>query len=164
MKAIVAVDRNWAIGKNNDLLVRIPEDMKRFRAFTTGNVIVMGRKTLESFPNGLPLPNRVNVVLTTNPNFIVKGVVVAHSIDELQEVLKEYDDKEIYVVGGDSVYKQLVPMCDEVIATKIDFAYDADKFFPNLDNDDEWYVDSESEELTYYDIIFNYVNYRKRTK
>jgi dihydrofolate reductase len=164
MKAIVAVDRNWAIGKNNDLLVRIPEDMKRFRAFTTGNVIVMGRKTLESFPNGLPLPNRVNVVLTTNPNFNVKGVVVAHSIDELQEVLKEYDDKEIYVVGGDSVYKQLVPMCDEVIATKIDFAYDADKFFPNLDNDDEWYVDSESEEITYYDIIFNYVNYRKRTK
>ena len=136
--------------------------MKRFRAFTTGNVIVMGRKTLESFPNGMPLPNRVNVVLTTNPNFKQKDVVVAHSIDELKEVLEVYDDKEIYVVGGDSVYKQLVPMCDEVIATKIDFEYDADKFFPNLDKDDEWYVDSESEEITYYDIIFNYVNYRKR--
>ena len=164
MILIAAVDKNWAIGKDNSLLVHIPADQRFFRETTTGNVVVMGRKTLESFPNGLPLPNRVNVVLTTNPNFNVKGVVVAHSIDELQEVLKEYDDKEIYVVGGDSVYKQLVPMCDEVIATKIDFAYDADKFFPNLDNDDEWYVDSESEELTYYDIIFNYVNYRKRTK
>ena len=162
MKAIVCVDNNWAIGKNNDLLVRIPGDMKRFRAFTTGNVIVMGRKTLESFPGGRPLPDRVNVVLTHNEDFEMKNVVVAHSVDELKEVLKDYETQEIYLVGGDSLYKQLVPMCDEVLVTKVDFEYDADRYFPNLDEDDNWYVDSESEELTYYDIIYHYINYRHK--
>ncbi|MCR4782714.1 MAG: dihydrofolate reductase [Lachnospiraceae bacterium] len=162
MKAIVCVDNNWAIGKNNDLLVRIPDDMKRFRAFTTGNVIVMGRKTLESFPGGKPLPDRVNIVLTHNQNFEMKNVVVAHSLDELKEILKDYESKEIYLIGGDSLYKQLVPICDEVLVTKVDFEYDADRYFPNLDNDEEWYVDSESEEQTYYDIIYHYINYRHK--
>ena len=162
MKAIVCVDNNWAIGKNNDLLVRIPEDMKRFRAFTTGNVIVMGRRTLESFPNGMPLPNRVNIVLTHNQNFSKKDVIVAHSLEELDEVLETFDDQEIYLVGGDSLYKQLVPMCDEVIVTKVDFEYDADRFFPNLDEDEDWYVESVSDEQIYYDIIYHYITYRRK--
>ena len=131
MKAIVAVDENWAIGKDNKLLFRIPDDMKRFRAYTTGNVIVMGRHTLESFPGGRPLPDRVNIVMSRRKDYEVKGAIVVHSTEELKKCLEEYDDREIYLIGGDSVYKELLPCCDEAIVTKVDYAYDADRFFPD---------------------------------
>ena len=107
MQAIVAADNNWGIGYQNRLLVSIPSDMKFFRQKTTGNVVVMGRKTLESFPNGLPLKNRVNIVLTKNKNYQVKDAVIVHSIDEVLEELKKYDDDEIYVIGGGKVYEEL---------------------------------------------------------
>ena len=89
MNLIAAVDKNWAIGLNNKLLVSIPEDMKFFRKTTTGKVVVMGRKTLESFPNGLPLKNRVNIVLTSDKNYKVKDAIIVHSMDELLEELKK---------------------------------------------------------------------------
>ena len=95
MNLIVSVDKNWAIGYQNKLLVRIPGDMKNFRRLTTDNVIVMGRKTLESFPQGQPLSNRVNIVLTKNKDYQVKGAVVVHSMEELMEELKRYEDKQI---------------------------------------------------------------------
>ena len=100
MNLIVAADKNWGIGKDNKLLVSIPSDMKFFRQETMGKVVVMGRKTLESFPNGLPLKNRTNVVLTSDKNYQVKDAVIVHSIDEVLEELKKYDDNEIYVIGG----------------------------------------------------------------
>ena len=99
MNLIVAADKNWGIGKDNKLLVSIPSDMKFFRQETMGKVVVMGRKTLESFPNGLPLKNRTNVVLTSDKNYQVKDAVIVHSIDEVLEELKKYDDDEIYVIG-----------------------------------------------------------------
>ena len=105
MKIIVAADKNWGIGVNNNLLVSIPADMKFFRETTTGNVVVMGRKTLESFPNGLPLKNRVNVVLTKDVNYQVKGAIIVHSMDELKEALKEYDSDNVYVIGGATIYE-----------------------------------------------------------
>ena len=108
MKLIVCVDRNYGIGRDNSLLVRIPEDMKYFRAATLNKVVVMGRKTLESFPNGLPLSNRVNIVLTTNPDYSKKDAIIAHSMDELDEILKDYDDDEVFVIGGESVYRALL--------------------------------------------------------
>ena len=98
MQAIVAADNNWGIGYQNRLLVSIPSDMKFFRQKTTGNVVVMGRKTLESFPNGLPLKNRVNIVLTKNKNYQVKDAVIVHSIDEVLEELKKYDDDELSLI------------------------------------------------------------------
>ena len=101
MNIIVAVDKNWAIGCNNKLLVSIPSDMKFFRETTTGNVVVMGRKTLESFPNGMPLKNRTNIVLTGNRDYQVKGAIVVHSMEELLEELKKYNSEQIYVIGGD---------------------------------------------------------------
>ena len=101
MKAIVAADRNWGIGYQNRLLVSIPSDMKFFRQTTTGHVVVMGRKTLESFPNGLPLKNRVNIVLTKNKNYQVKDAVIVHSEEELLEELKKYPQKVHEVLGGD---------------------------------------------------------------
>ena len=103
MNLIVAVDKNWGIGKNNKLLVSIPSDMKFFRETTSGKVVVMGRKTLESFPNGMPLKNRVNIVLTSNRDYCVKDAVIVHTLEELQEELKKYKSEDIYVIGGDSV-------------------------------------------------------------
>ena len=161
MNIIVAVDKNWAIGCNNKLLVSIPSDMKFFRETTTGNVVVMGRKTLESFPNGLPLKNRTNIVLTGNKNYKANGAIIVHTIEELLEEIKKYPSDEVYCIGGDSVYKQLLPYCDTAHVTKIDFAYEADSHFPNLDEMPEWKITAESEEQTYFDLEYTFVKYER---
>lgn len=118
MNIIAAVDKNWAIGKNNELLVRIPMDQKFFRETTTGKVVVMGRKTLESFPNGLPLKNRTNIVLTHNPAYQVKDAIVVHSMEELHRELEKYDTNDVYVIGGQKIYEQLLDECDVAHITK----------------------------------------------
>ena len=161
MKMIVAVDKNWGIGKNNDLLVSIPADMKMFRTETSGKVVVMGRKTLESFPGGLPLKNRTNIVLSGTPDYQVKGALVAHSLQELLEEIKKYPKDQVYCIGGDSVYKMLLPYCDTAQVTKIDFAYEADRYFPNLDEMPQWQVAAESEEQTYFDLEYRFVRYER---
>ena len=112
MNIIVAVDENWAIGYRGDLLVRIPADHKMFRNETIGKVVVLGRKTMDTFPGGLPLAGRTNIVLTRNPEYQVKDAIVVHSVEELLAELKNYDTKDVYVIGGDSVYSQLLPYCD----------------------------------------------------
>ena len=162
MNIIVAADKNWAIGKDNKLLVSIPADMKMFRQETTGKVVVMGRKTLESFPNGLPLKNRTNIVLTHNPNYAVKDAIIVHSLDELHEELKKYNSEDIYVIGGEKIYEQLLDECDVAHITKIDYAYDADAHFPNLDEKPEWVVTADSEEQTYFDLEFYFYKYERR--
>ena len=161
MKMIVAVDKNWGIGKNNELLVSIPADMKMFRTETSGKVVVMGRKTLESFPGGLPLKNRTNIVLSGNPDYQVKGAIVVHSLQELLEEIKKYPKDQVYCIGGDSVYKMLLPYCDTAQVTKIDFAYEADRYFPNLDEMPQWQVAAESEEQTYFDLEYRFVRYER---
>lgn len=161
MNIIVAADSNWGIGKNNQLLVSIPADMKMFRQETTGKVVVMGRKTLESFPNGLPLKNRTNIVLTGNKNYKANGAIIVHTIEELLEEIKKYPSDEVYCIGGDSVYKQLLPYCDTAHVTKIDFAYEADSHFPNLDEMPEWKITAESEEQTYFDLEYIFVKYER---
>ena len=137
MNMIVAADKNWAIGKDNSLLVVIPADQKTFRNMTLGHPVVMGRKTFESLPGGLPLDLRKNIVLTTNPEFHPKGVTVVHSLKELFEELGEEKD-EAFVMGGQSIYEQLLPYCDVVHVTRIDQAYEADTYFPDLDRKPEW--------------------------
>ncbi len=161
MNIIVAADSNWGIGKNNQLLVSIPADMKMFRQETTGKVVVMGRKTLESFPNGLPLKNRTNIVLTGNKNYKANGAIIVHTIEELLEEIKKYPSDKVYCIGGDSVYKQLLPYCDTAHVTKIDFAYEADSHFPNLDEMPEWKITAESEEQTYFDLEYTFVKYER---
>lgn len=161
MNIIASADNNWAIGKNNELLIRIPQDMKRFRQMTTGNVVVMGRKTLESFPNQAPLKDRINIVLTANPNYEVKGAVIVHSMDELQEELQKYNSEDIYVIGGDSIYRQMLDLCDTAYITKIDYAYEADVHLPNLEKDPAWSMTEESEEQTYFDVIYTYQIYKR---
>ena len=140
MNLIVAVDKNWAIGKENKLLVSIPQDMKFFRETTIGKVVVMGRKTLETFPGGQPLKQRTNIVLTTDKNYSVKDAIVVHTIDELLEELKKYNDEDIFVIGGESIYRQMLPHCKLAHVTKINHAYEADTYFPNLDEMEDWYV------------------------
>ena len=164
MNLIVAVDKNWGIGKNNKLLVSIPSDMKFFRQETMGKVVVMGRKTLESFPNGLPLQKRTNIVLTTDRSYSVKGAIIVHDIPELLEELKKYDDDQIYVIGGGKVYEQLLPYCNLAHVTKIDFAFEADTHFPNLDAMDDWEITGESEEQTYFDLEFSFIKYERVKK
>lgn len=162
MNTIVAVDRNWGIGKDNKLLVSIPADMKSFRQETMGKVVVMGRKTLESFPGGMPLAGRTNIVLTRNEEYRVKGAQVVHSRQELLERLERYPSQDIYVIGGDSVYKMMLPFCDTAYVTKIDFAYEADSFFPNLDHMEEWEIAASSEEQTYFDLEYAFVRYERK--
>lgn len=162
MNLIVAVDNNWAIGNKNQLLVRIPNDHKHFREETTGKVVVLGRKTLETFPQGLPLKNRTNIILSKDRNYQVKDAIVVHSIEELLEELKKYADEDIYIIGGDSVYKQMLPYCDVAHVTKIDHEYEADAYFPNLDKDEEWEIVADSEEQTYFDIAYQFLKYVRK--
>ena len=161
MKLIAAVDKNWAIGYKNQLLVSIPSDMKQFRQKTTGHIVVMGRKTLDSFPGGLPLKNRRNIVLTSNRNYQVKDAVIVHSEEELKEELKKYDTDEIFVIGGESIYRMLEPLCDEAFITKIDHSYQADAHFPNLDADPSWVLKEESEENTCFDLEYVFTRYER---
>ena len=162
MKAILSADKNWGIGYKNKLLVSIPSDMKFFRQTTTGRVVVMGRNTLESFPGGLPLKNRTNIVLTGNRGYSVKDAVIVHTYDELREELKKYDTDDVYVIGGESVYRMLLPECDTVLVTKIDRAFQADTFFPDLDTMDEWEMTEEGEEQTCFDLEFRFTKYERR--
>ncbi|MBQ0027693.1 MAG: dihydrofolate reductase [Lachnospiraceae bacterium] len=164
MNAIVAVDSNWAIGNKGQLLISIPADMKMFRQETTGKVIVLGRKTIETFPNAKPLPNRVNIVMSGNPDYTVDGATVVHSVEELLEEVKKYNTEDVYIIGGDSVYKQMIDYCDTVHVTKIDREYEADAYFPNLDNMPEWEITAESEEQTYFDTTYAFVKYEKKQK
>lgn len=162
MNLIVAVDKNWAIGNKQELLVRIPNDHKMFREETTGKVVVLGRKTLETFPNKLPLKNRTNIILSTNKEYKVKDAIVVHSIEELLSQLEQYNTKDVYIIGGESIYKELLPYCDVAHVTKIEHAYEADAYFPNLDEDKEWEITAESEELTYFDLEYTFVKYERK--
>lgn len=162
MNLIVAVDSNWAIGNKDKLLISIPNDHKHFREETTGKVVVLGRKTLQTFPQGLPLKNRTNIILSKDPGYTVKDATVVHSLGELLEELKQYATEDIYIIGGESVYRQMLPYCDTAHITKIDHAYQADTYFPNLDNDPEWEITEDSDELTYFDIPYQFVKYERK--
>ena len=162
MNIIVAVDEKWAIGNKNKLLVSIPNDQRHFREETTNKVVVLGRKTLQTFPQGLPLKNRINIILSGDRNFTVKDAVVVHSVEELLEELKQYPTEDVYVVGGESVYRQLLPYCDVAHVTKIDHRYEADTYFPNLDDDPAWEITADSDEQTYFDLAYSFLKYERK--
>ena len=164
MNLIVAVDKNWGIGKGNKLLVSIPSDIKFFRETTSGKVVVMGRKTLESFPNGLPLKNRTNIVLTKRPDYQVKDAIVLHTVEEVLKELKKYESDDIYIIGGESIYRQFLPYCNTAHVTKINHAYEADVYFPDLDAMDEWEITADSEEQTYFDLEYVFLKYERVVK
>lgn len=163
MIAIVAVDSNWAIGNKGQLLVSIPADQKdNFRARTLDKTIIYGRKTLETFPQKVVLPRRRNIILSTKPDYAVKNAVVAHNREELLELIKNEAKDDVYLIGGATVYKEFLDLCDTAVVTFIDKEYQADSYFPNLDQDPQWVLQEESEEQVYFDITYTYRIYVRK--
>ena len=158
MKAIVAVDKKWGIGKNNDLLFSIPEDMKFFRQTTKGKVVVMGSNTLRSFPEGKPLKNRVNIVLSSKLKR--DDCVVVDSLDKLLEEIKKYPSDEVYLIGGAMLYKTLLPYCEKALITKVDADGNAQVFFDDLDQLKEWTLVEESDIINSNGYNFKFTTYK----
>lgn len=155
MQAIVAVSQSWGIGKGGDLLFRLPSDLRRFKAMTTGHTVIMGRKTLDSLPGGKGLPHRRNLVLSRQSDFAPDRAEVIHSVED---ILKTAED-DAFVIGGQQVYEQLLPYCTRVHVTKVLSDPEADAFFPDLDKLPEWKVASAGEMLTENGLSFQYVEY-----
>ena len=165
MNIIVNVSQNWAIGKNNSLLFHISQDMKFFKSHTVGNTVIMGRKTLDSLPGGRALPNRKNIVLTHDLSFSRENVTVCHDIDELKKEIKDIDTNSVYVIGGESLYRQLLPLCDTAYVTKVKASVpDADAFMVDLDEASEWDVITPVELLNENGIEFAFLTYKRIPK
>ncbi len=161
MNIIVAVDKNWAIGNKGDLLVRIKADHRRFKALTVGKVVVLGRKTMDTFPGRKPLKDRTNIILSRDSEYYVEGAVVVNSVEGLLEELKKYQSEDVFIIGGSSIYEQMLPYCDCAYITKIDHEFEADAFFPNLDIKQEWKAFDEINEQDSSDYNFSFVTYRR---
>lgn len=161
MNIIAAVDKNWGIGFENKLLVRIPADMRNFKNVTIGKTVIMGRKTLESFPEQKPLNDRTNIVITKK-DLEIEGAVVVHSVEEALGAVSTLRTQEVFVIGGQSIYEQMLPFCDTAYITLIDHAYAADAYFPNLDINEEWMIAKESEEQTFHDLEYSFVKYKRK--
>ncbi len=155
MYAIVAVDEKWGIGRNNGLLFHLSADLKRFKALTSGHTVLMGRKTLESLPGGRGLPNRRNIVLTAQRDFAAERAEVVHSPAEAVLTV----DEDAWVIGGESVYRQFLPLCGRVYVTRIAADGGADAFFPALDSDPRWTLDKRSEDMEEGGLQFWYEEY-----
>lgn len=158
MNVIVAVDRNWAIGKGGDQLVYLSQDLKRFKALTTGHPVILGRKTLATFPGGRPLKGRRNLILSRNSGFAPEGAEVFPDLDALLSAAPE----DAFVIGGASVYAALLDRCDTAYVTKIDKAFpEADCWFPDLEEHRSWQISEESPEQEENGVRFRYVTYKK---
>lgn len=160
MKAIVNADKNWGIGNSNELLFHIPEDMKFFKQKTMGNVVVMGLATFLSLPGQKALPDRVNIVISNDEKWSAPDVVAVHSLDELFAELSRFDTNTVFVCGGASIYEQLVPYCDTVYVTKVDSSKPADRFFPNLDENPDWVLAKEGEEMDFKGVKYKFTTYK----
>ena len=158
MNVIVAVDQNWAIGKDGDQLVYLSEDLKRFKSLTTGHPVILGRKTLATFPGGRPLKGRRNLILSRNTDFAPEGAEVFSDVETLRAAAPE----DAFVIGGASVYRQLLPWCDTAYVTKIDRAFPADCYFPDLEQDPAWERTEESAPLEQDGIVYRYLTYRRK--
>ena len=154
---VVCVDSNWGIAKNGQLLEWIPEDLKNFQKITKDSVVVMGKTTFQSLPNG-PLKNRINVVLTRDKKFKSKDVVICNSVEECIKKVKKYN-KNIFIIGGSQIYQQFLPHCDKAHVTKIFNDYNADTFMVNLDNEKNWMIDSWGSVKNYKNIQYQHYEY-----
>ena len=164
MNIIVAVDKKWGIGNKGKLLVSIPRDKKLFREETTGKVIIMGHNTLLSLPGAQPLAGRENIVLSRDKSLSIKGATVLNSVDACMDYLRKNNikDSDVFVIGGESVYNDFLPYCDIAHITYIDYEYEADRHFLNLDISNEWSLVLETEEETYFDIPYTFRLYKRK--
>lgn len=165
ISAIVAVDNNWGIGANGDLLAHIPDDLKFFKQITMGHVVVMGRKTWDSLPNK-PLKDRFNVIVTRNQEKYCDLADTASNymslgMEETKKLIKNpFGTSNVFIIGGGEIYKQLLPFCEHVYVTKINKSFDnADIFFPNLDQSNEWIMTAKGEIRNYKDLTYQFVEY-----
>lgn len=161
MNLIVACDKNYGIGKDGKLLCSIPSDLKFFKEKTTGKVVLMGRSTLESLPGGKALPNRTNIVITHRRDFQKEDVIIVHDMDELLLELNNYPTNDIFVIGGASVYNELMDLCDTLYITKIDEEFGADCFIKNVDKLDNFKLYKESEVVSENGISFKFTEYKR---
>ena len=160
MNAIVVVDSHWAIGCEGRLLFSLPTDMKRFRALTLNGTVILGRKTLDTFPGGRPLPKRRNIVITRNLDFDREDCEIAGSPQAALELAAGTPEDQLWVIGGGSVYTALLPKCKRVYLTMVDAAAkEADTFFPNLDKLPGWKVESTSEPVEENGVTYRFINY-----
>ena len=158
MYLIAAADQNWAIGCQNKLLARLSPDLKRFKALTLGHPVLLGRKTLETFPGGKPLPGRQNYILSTNPDYRVENALVLHSLEEARAVCPT----NTFVIGGAQVYRAALDWCDTAYITKIHASFAADAWMPDLDALPEWELTGEEPPLEDGGIVFHYAAYRRK--
>lgn len=162
MKTIVAVDNNWGIGKDGCLLCNIPGDLKYFKDKTLGKVVVMGRTTYESLPGKKPLKDRVNIILSRNPDFQPEGCIMCRSMGELFKVLENYDMDDVFIIGGEEIYRQFSPYCSGHLVTKINADYEADKHFDNLDKRDDLELVEESKPQNENGVEYRFTEYRRK--
>ncbi|MCL2069012.1 MAG: dihydrofolate reductase [Oscillospiraceae bacterium] len=162
MVAVVAVDENWGIGCDGELLYHIPEDKKFVREFTAGKVLVMGNATLKSLPGGKPLKNRINIVLSRDTSIKSDCVTVCNSVEELLDTVSVYNPDDVVVFGGEGIYKQLLDHCTAIYVTKIKGSKKADRFFPDLDLLCNWQIESKSEEKEYNGLKYAFYKYIPR--
>ncbi|MBR2967799.1 MAG: dihydrofolate reductase [Clostridia bacterium] len=151
MRIIVAVSKSWGIGKDNKLLFSLKEDMKFFKQTTSGKVVVMGKNTYLSLPKR-PLKDRINIVLTRE--CFDDGSITVKDMDELFAQIKKYDTDNVYIIGGASMYKQMLPYCDTAFITKVDADSEADTYFTNLDELSSWQCVQESQAQDTLPIVF----------
>ncbi len=163
MKMIVCVAENFGIGLNNDLLFSLPPDMKLFRETTMGKVIIMGRGTLDSFPGGKALKNRVNIVLTRDKDFERENVTVLHSKQEVLDYAGQFKSDDVYVIGGGQIYEMFKDCCDCAIVTKVRKTVPCDTYFFNIDEEHSWELAEESELMEYEGTQFSFCTYKKLT-
>lgn len=161
IKAIVHADREWGIGKDNDMMFSLPKDMKFFRETTLGHVVVMGANTLRSFPNQNPLKNRVNIVLSRGQ--VRDDCVIVRSYDELKAEMKRYENQDVYVIGGGAVYKELLPYCHEALVTKVDAIGGATVFFPNLDENENFVCVDDGESIDDNGYTIRFTRYQNKS-
>lgn len=161
MNIIVTVDENWAIGNKDRQLVKIPADWRALQEQTAGGVVIMGRKTLALMPQGQPLLRCRNIILSKSPACVVRGAETVDSIPALLKKLDGVSQEEIYVCGGESVYKQLLPYCDTAYVTMVEKSYEADRYFENLDRSEGWSMTEESDEQTCFDITYYFRKYKR---
>ncbi|MDD3169442.1 MAG: dihydrofolate reductase [Eubacteriales bacterium] len=162
MKTIVAVDNNWGIGKEGCLLVHLPGDLKYFKEKTAGKVVVMGRTTFESLPGKKALKDRVNIVLSRNPDFEPEGCIKCKSMGELFQTLENYDMEDVFIIGGEDIYRQFSPYCSGHLVTKINAVFDADKYLENLDLRSDLVLVSESEAQIENGVEYCFTEYKRK--
>ena len=164
IRLIAAADNNWGLGYKGQLLYRCKTDMAFFKETTMGGVVVMGQKTLESFPHSAPLKGRTNIVLSDDPNFSCEGAIVCRSKQEALKRIASIDNENVFIIGGASIYRLFLDDCDEALITHIDSAKEADAFLPNLDENPSWILASESEPQTENELSFTFRTYKNNAK